>query len=333
MEAEVLSADVIETEPLPEITAPPYELAVDPRYFKDYPILEELFMRHQADKLHPKVQQQFVDRYIRTLEKKYVATKPGQTFCTVYFHDYFNALGYKDLLKAIKRSRGKTMVEKAINYENEHGTIVLLKSAHEAQQLANQGREVGVIGEYYYDKAEKIYTIHYSVVQPSLSAYTEDGEVLPYLRTGLISKRKDINGYKGRGAFLAQVGVANGLIDFRWAYNRKMNGIIQYDGKGNIRGGIIFVVFPEIDTEGGFVTDAFLSSDADLPGREPEIVETEIEAEVEVIAEAGEAGTGEIVDPEKTPTAVETEAGDAIATGGELESGDSNTEALPDAGL
>lgn len=216
---------------------------------KKYPVLYASFKNHKVNTLRKLCQNKFVDLYIRTTKKKYIPQKNYQTFCVAYFYDYFNAIGYKPLLSQIRKANGKTMVEKALNYEKEKGGIKILYSGYKAQRLANAGRNVGVIGEYYYDNAEKIFTVHYSVVQPSVISYNKHGAMEPYYVSGLITSRKDLNNRYGKGAFLAQVGVANGLIDFCWAYNRKINGIIQKDGEGNIKGGIIFILFPDLEKE------------------------------------------------------------------------------------
>ena len=228
---------------IPGPTAAPADNATE-KFFAEYPVLQTIFEEHGINTFPGNIQDKFVTRYIKTLDAKYLP-KGNTTFCTAYFYDYFNELGYDDLLERIKNTSGKTMVEKVINFEKEYGEIKLIWSGYEAQLLANQGREVGVIGEYYYDKAEKIYTRHYSVVQPSQIAYDDEGRLIPYYVTGLITRRNDVNDRYGTGPFLAQVGVANGLIDFRWAYNRKLDGIIQLDAEGNIRGGIVFIIFPE----------------------------------------------------------------------------------------
>lgn len=221
--------------------------------FLTYPHLEAIYEVHRIDELSTRVKEAFVDRYVRTMKVKYVPAGGG-TFCTLYYYDYFMENGYGDVLEEMRSAPGKTMVEKAINYEAATGRIQVLYSGFEAQTQANRGKVVGVIGEYYYDKAETRFTRHYSVVQPSKTAYDEEGNLVPYPVTGLITKRTDVNGRHGTGAFLAQVGVANGLIDFRWAYNGKLDGIIQKDRNGNIRGGIIFVVFPDdtVLTAGNF---------------------------------------------------------------------------------
>ena len=210
-------------------------------------ILRKLFKDHLIDRLNFKVQKMFIERYNRTLDPKYISNG-STTFCNVYFYDYYIDLGYGDILRKIEMMSGITMVEKALNYVNEMGDkaeIKILKSAYDAQRYANAGHEVGVIGEYYYDKAESIYTRHYSVVQPSLIAYDNWGTRKQYWVYGLQSYRTDVNNRKGEGAFLSQVGVANGLVDFRWAYNRKLDYLIQKDRDGNIRGGIIFILFPD----------------------------------------------------------------------------------------
>ena len=216
---------------------------------KEYPVLYSSFKNHKVNTLRSRCQNKFVDLYIRTTERKYIPKKKYQTFCVAFFYDYFNTIGYKPLLSQMRKAKGKTMVEKALNYERKRGGIKILYSGYKAQRLANAGKNVGVIGEYYYDKAETIFTVHYSVVQPSRISYNKHGAIEPYYVSGLITKRKDVNGRHGKGTFLAQVGVANGLIDFCWAYNRKLNGIIQRDRNGKIKGGIIFVVFPDIEKE------------------------------------------------------------------------------------
>ncbi|MBN2738795.1 MAG: hypothetical protein JXR70_17565 [Spirochaetales bacterium] len=209
-------------------------------------VLRKLFKDHRIDRLSFPVQQQFIERYNRTLLSKYVSDG-STTYCNVYFYDYFIDLGYGDILRRIEMASGYTMVEKTLNYAAEQGEeseIKVLTSAYDAQRYANAGYEVGVIGEYYYDKAESIYTRHYSVVQPSLIAYDNWGLRRSYMVYGLKSYRNDVNNRRGEGTFLSQVGVANGLVDFKWAYNRKIDYLIQRDKNGNIRGGIIFVVFP-----------------------------------------------------------------------------------------
>ena len=195
------------------------------------PVLLTLYETHEIQELPGTVGDKFVNLYILTREKEYLPIG-NRTFCVKFFYDYFIEIGYKEVLDNIKKTNGKNMVEKAINYAEQTGEIEVLLSGHEAQKLANAGRDVGVLGEYYYDKAEKKYTVHYSVVQPSNVSYDEQGNEVPYYVTGLLTKRKNVNDRYGTGAFLAQAGIAVGLIDFRWAYNRKMNGIIQKDSKG-----------------------------------------------------------------------------------------------------
>ncbi|MBN2533748.1 MAG: SUMF1/EgtB/PvdO family nonheme iron enzyme [Spirochaetales bacterium] len=213
-------------------------------YFKEHPVLHSIYELHEIDELPGVAGQKFVTLYLLTLKEEYLPIG-NMTFCTRFFYDYFTEIGYSELLDKIKQTEGKNMVEKAMNYAEETGEIMVLLSGYEAQKLANKGRDVGVLGEYYYDKAEQKYTVHYSVVQASNIAFDEEGNMVPYWVTGLITKRKDANDRYGTGTFLAQAGIANGLIDFRWAYNTKLNGIIQKDSKGNFRGGIIFIVFPE----------------------------------------------------------------------------------------
>lgn len=212
--------------------------------FDEHPILHSIYEVHEIDELPRIAGDKFITLYLLTLKEKYLP-KGNKTFCTTFFYDYFNDIGYSELIKRIKQTKGKNMVEKAMNYAKETGEITILMSGYEAQKLANNGRDVGVLGDYYYDKAEKKHTVHYSVVQASNIAFDDEGNMVPYWVTGLITKRKDANDRYGIGAFLAQAGVANGLLDFRWAYNTKLNGIIQKDSKGNFRGGIIFIVFPE----------------------------------------------------------------------------------------
>gem|GEM_PF-4274908 len=207
-------------------------------------VLNSSITLHKVDLLPRPVQEKFTNLYARTLEKKYLPKKSGETYCKLYFYDYFNDSGYRDLIEQITSFHGANTIEKAVNFEKEKGIIKILLSGFEAQKLANEGRNVGVIGEYFYDDSGKFFTIHYSVVQPSMIAYDSFGNRLPYYVSGLISNRKDVNNRDGSGAFLAQVGVANGLLDFYWAYNKKLDGVIQKDPAGKIVGGIIFVVFP-----------------------------------------------------------------------------------------
>ncbi|MBN2441152.1 MAG: formylglycine-generating enzyme family protein [Spirochaetales bacterium] len=211
---------------------------------KKNPELQKIYETHEITVFPAEVGDKFVNLYILTRKKEYLP-RGNRTFCVKFFYDYFIDIGYGEVLEEIKQTTGKNMVEKAIGYAEKTGKIQVLLSGYEAQKLANQGRDVGVLGEYYYDNAEKYYTVHYSVVQPSNVSYDEEGNVVPYYVTGLLTKRKNVNDRYGTGTFLAQAGIAVGLIDFRWAYNRKMDGIIQKDSNGKFRGGIIFIVFPE----------------------------------------------------------------------------------------
>lgn len=212
--------------------------------FRKYPALKAVYSAHKLDQFPASIQKDFFDRYKLVQQRKYIPNY-RTTFCTLYFYDYFTLKGYGSLLEEMKQAYGKTMVEKSLNYANNKGKIKVLFSGYEAQKYANNGREVGVIGEYYYDKYERYFTRHYSVVQPSKAAYNANGSPGSYYVTAMAAGDQRANNRYGSGVFLAQAGVANGFIDFKWAYNSKTPGLIQRDSKGKIRGGIIFVLFPD----------------------------------------------------------------------------------------
>ena len=128
--------------------------------------------------------------------------------CTTFFNNYFNNKGYKEIIDGIQKSPGKTMIEKAINYANNTGKIKVITNGLEAQELANEGKDIGVIGYYIYNKAKGSTTTHYAIVAPSGATYDSEGNPNKYLVTGVDVKDEDTfdpNNHNWKGPLLANV--------------------------------------------------------------------------------------------------------------------------------
>jgi RHS repeat-associated protein len=232
------------------------------------PELKEIFERHEIGEFPPKVQEYFVRLYLMTLKPKYEAEN-GMTKCNAMADDVVKGNSkHEQIYQKIKNTEGSSMFEKVLNYTKENYDVTIYYEGAQAQEEANKGNVVIVVGTYYYAVEGKIgeyrLTTHYSTVAPSNIALTSGGIWNKYKVSGLkaqLDGMKNPNGQMHFGPFLAQVGAANGMLGQSWAYNdHDTDGINQGTKYGDEVGGIVYLQFkPSQTNPGAFAAELIMS--------------------------------------------------------------------------
>lgn len=211
-----------------------YEFLDEYKEHKDYELIKELYIHYQIFKLPEKAQEKFVELLMGSTADTY---EP----CTGFIVSSFKTTHDIDIIAEINKMEGTNMVEKAKNYADKTGKITIIEGGAEAQALANEAEDIGIIGHYFY-KANTYRFIHYGKVAPSAISYDELGKPLKYKTKRavlILEDAGDPNTPVNRwGPLVANKGAANGMVAFSWAFNNVQSGFDIADK--TIRGGIIF---------------------------------------------------------------------------------------------
>ncbi len=251
------------------------EAYIPEKFFRNYPEAKLIFDEHDmgnkaiSDEAHLNFMKQYKILYDNL--EKYKPIKTGEdtyaTTCNRYYGDYLRKKGYGRVLKAIEDqkfsqelrdenspeydldlyARRNNPVHKAIEYEKAHpDEIETFTDPKKALDLANKGKDVGVLGWFFTkdDSKQTIPLTHYSIVSPSGIVLNENTKRPYKLHNILKFPEKDVIGepYGGisKDLLLAQSGARLGFVNYLWAYTGR-DPYIRYD-ENEYYYGIIFIL-------------------------------------------------------------------------------------------